>query len=270
MTPPKPKKGEKAKPGQLTKEQRNEVLMKLARVCKKQGSYHLATKKYTQSGDKLKAMKCLLKSGDTEKIIFFAGVSRNQKIYILAANYLQNLDWHNDPEIMKAIINFYTKAKAFEQLSGFYDACAQVEIDEYRDYEKALGALKEAVKYMIKAKVANKEEQLASLHQRIQLVEIFVQARRLVKTDPAEMVKICHQLLDRPDVETAIRVGDGFALLIEFYYAQRNFEQAYRLIEKMRERHIILNPYLDQDMINNIYQAVGVSVGRNQQALRAL
>ena len=53
-------------------------------------------------------------------------------------------------EIMKAIINFYTKAKAFEQLSGFYDACAQVEIDEYRDYEKALGALKEAVKYMIK------------------------------------------------------------------------------------------------------------------------
>ena len=28
----------------------------------------------------------------------------------------------------------------------------------------------------------------------------------------------------------------------------------------MRERHIILNPYLDQDMINNIYQAVGVQV----------
>merc|ERR1712028_217053 len=166
MTPPKPpKKGEKIPPGTLSKEQRVEILMKLARVCKKQGSYHLATKKYTQAGDKLKAMKCLLKSGDTEKIIFFAGVSRNQKIYILAANYLQNLDWHNDPEIMKAIINFYTKAKESERLSGFYDACAQVEIDEYRDYEKALGALKEAVKYMIKAKVPNKEESLASLQQ---------------------------------------------------------------------------------------------------------
>merc|ERR1712196_65084 len=82
--------------------------------------------------------------------------------------------------------------------------------------------------------------------------------------DPAEMVKICHQLLDRPDVETAIRVGDGYALLIEFYYAQRNFEQAYRLIEKMRERHIILNPYLDQDMINAIYQAVGVAVEQDR------
>jgi hypothetical protein len=30
----------------------------------------------------------------------------------------------------------------------------QVEIDEYRDYEKALGALKEAVKYMIKVQSA--------------------------------------------------------------------------------------------------------------------
>jgi intraflagellar transport protein 140 len=34
-------------------------------------------------------MKSLLRSGDTEKIIFFAGVSRNRDIYILAANYLQ-------------------------------------------------------------------------------------------------------------------------------------------------------------------------------------
>ena len=74
---------------------RQELLEKLAKCCKKQGNYHLATKKYTQAGDKLKAMKCLLKSGDTEKIIFFAGVSRNREIYILAANYLQNLDWQD-------------------------------------------------------------------------------------------------------------------------------------------------------------------------------
>ena len=34
-------------------------------------------------------MKALLKSGDTEKIIFFAGVSRQKEIYVMAANYLQ-------------------------------------------------------------------------------------------------------------------------------------------------------------------------------------
>jgi intraflagellar transport protein 140 len=59
-------------------------------------------------------MKSLLKSGDTEKIIFFAGVSggKQKEIYVLAANYLQSLNWKADPEITKAIINFYTKVRA--------------------------------------------------------------------------------------------------------------------------------------------------------------
>ena len=70
------------------------------------------------------AMKALLKSGDTEKIVFFAGVSRQKEIYVMAANYLQSLDWRKDPEIMKNIIGFYTKGRALELLAGFYDACA--------------------------------------------------------------------------------------------------------------------------------------------------
>ena len=58
--------------------------------------------------------------------MFFAGVSRQKDVYILAGNYLQTLEWRKDPEIMKNIINFYTKGKAMELLAGFYDACAQV------------------------------------------------------------------------------------------------------------------------------------------------
>lgn len=71
-------------------------------------------------------MRALLKSGDTEKIVFFAGVSRQKEIYIMAANYLQSLDWRNDPEIMKNIISFYTKGRALDLLAGFYEACAEV------------------------------------------------------------------------------------------------------------------------------------------------
>lgn len=71
-------------------------------------------------------MRALLKSGDTEKIIFFAGVSRSRNIYVMAANYLQSLDWRTDPEIMKHIISYYTKGRALDSLAGFYDACAQV------------------------------------------------------------------------------------------------------------------------------------------------
>jgi intraflagellar transport protein 140 len=29
------------------------------------------------------------------------------------------------------------QAKAFDALAAFYETCAQVEIDEYRDYDKA-------------------------------------------------------------------------------------------------------------------------------------
>lgn len=84
-------------------------------------------------------MKSLLKSGDTEKIVFFAGVSRQKEIYVMAANYLQSLDWKKDPEIMKNIIGFYTKGRVLDLLSGFYEACAQVRfclsIDSFKCYE---------------------------------------------------------------------------------------------------------------------------------------
>ncbi|XP_065658509.1 intraflagellar transport protein 140 homolog [Hydra vulgaris] len=102
----------------------------------------------------MKAMKSLLKSGDTEKIVFFAGVSRQKEIYVMAANYLQSLDWQN-PEILKNIISFYTKGRALESLSTFYESCAQVEIDEFENYEKAFGALTEAYKCLSKAKPKN-------------------------------------------------------------------------------------------------------------------
>ena len=57
----------------------------------------------------MKALKSLIRSGDTEKIIFFAGVSRQAEIFVMAANYLQTLDWHKHPDLMKNIVAFYTK-----------------------------------------------------------------------------------------------------------------------------------------------------------------
>merc|ERR1740138_858722 len=43
--------------------QRAEILSQMAKLCKKQGSFQLACKKFTQAGDKFKAMQSLLKSG---------------------------------------------------------------------------------------------------------------------------------------------------------------------------------------------------------------
>lgn len=71
-------------------------------------------------------MKALLKSGDTEKIIFYANVSRQHEIYIMAANYLQTLDWQERPDFLKTIVLFYNKGKAPHLLANFYVSCAQV------------------------------------------------------------------------------------------------------------------------------------------------
>lgn len=59
---------------------RVELLERIANCCFEQGSYQLATKKYTQAGKKFEAMKSLLKSGDVEKIIFFASRCRQREV----------------------------------------------------------------------------------------------------------------------------------------------------------------------------------------------
>ena len=98
----------------------------LGDCCMKQGEYLVACKKYTQSGNVDKAMRALLKSGDTLKIVYYANTSKQRHLYVMAANYLQSLDWRNHPDVMDNIITFYTKGKAHQSLANFYEACAQV------------------------------------------------------------------------------------------------------------------------------------------------
>jgi len=256
---------EKNSPG-MAPAQRAEILQQMAKLCKKQGSFQLACKKFTQAGDKLKAMKSLLKSGDTEKIIFFAGTARQPDIYVLAGNYLQSLDWHNDPEIMKNIIQFYSKAKAHDKLASFYDACAQVEIDEYRDYEKAGGALREALKYLVKGAGAgaDSDPRVISLQNRISIVDKFAGIRKLGRSDPEQMVQVCEKMLEVPEIETAVRIGDVFAQLVEHFAEVQDYPSAHRTVERMRERGIILTPYLDRAVLDAIYRGVGLEVPESE------
>jgi len=251
----------------MEQSQRSEILQEIAKLCKKQGSFQLACKKFTQAGDKLKAMKSLLKSGDTEKITFFAGTARQPDIYVLAGNYLQSLDWHNDPETMKNIIQFYSKAKAYDKLAAFYDACAQVEIDEYRDYDKAGGALREALKYIVKAAGAGAEsdERVLSLQNRISMVEQFAHVRKMAKSEPDQMVAVCEKMMDMPDVESAVRIGDIFAQLVEHYSEAHDYDSAFRTVERMRGRGIVLTPYLDHALLQTIYSAAGQPLPESEQ-----
>ncbi|KAJ7305775.1 hypothetical protein JRQ81_010141 [Phrynocephalus forsythii] len=252
---------------ELSEDMRRELLEQIADCCMRQGNYHMATKKYTQAGNKLKAMRALLKSGDTEKIVFFAGVSKQREIYIMAANYLQSLDWRKDPEIMKNIISFYTKGRALDLLAGFYDACAQVEVDEYQNYEKALGALTEAYKCLSKAKARSPVEQeskLALLHSKMALVKRFIQARRLYPEDPKEAARQCESLLGEPDLDSTIRLGDVLSFLVEHHLRVQEFQMAYRYLEEMRKKIpcVNLNYYVNQQTIDAVHRGLGIPLSR--------
>lgn len=238
---------------------RKEILLGIAKALKLQGSYTLASKKYTQAGDRVRAIKCLVRGGDTKAVIQFASISRNAEIYKLAANYLQQMNWRESVDIMKAIITFYTKAKAFEQLAGFYDSCAQVEIDDYRDYEKAIGALRESLKHLAKASTRQAEDMASHTERRVMMIEKFVQARQLAAKDPDTMVAICEALLHEPNLEDAIRAGDCLAMLIEHFHSRNKLKEAYACIQEMEQRKIPPQPYVDAEILEQVYRAAGVS-----------
>eukprot|EP01017_Pseudomicrothorax_dubius_P018986 TRINITY_DN2090_c0_g1_i1.p1 TRINITY_DN2090_c0_g1~~TRINITY_DN2090_c0_g1_i1.p1 ORF type:complete len:410 (+),score=166.40 TRINITY_DN2090_c0_g1_i1:12-1241(+) len=243
--------------------ERQKLILLIAKKAKKQGNFELASKKYIQLGEKMKAIKCLILLGDIEKVVTFANNARIPEIFVLAGNFLQGTDWHNNPQLMKYIINFYGKAKAFDNLAGFYEACATLEIDEYRDYEKAMAALKEALKYAERSTSDRKEEKKTTIDEKIFFIEKFLTARGLAKSNPEEMIKVCNSLLENSRAEVVIRVGDVLAFLAEYHYARKDMRSAFDALQKMQARKILFTPYLDQEIIENIYAGVGQKYQKN-------
>lgn len=230
-------------------QKRANLIKTTAKNAKMQGNFALASTLYMQIGEKVKAAKCLVRQGDTETIIKFAENARSPDIYILTANYLQNSDWHNNPNLMKKIIAFYTRAKSYQHLAGFYEACAAVEIDEDRNYERASQALEEALKYLTKATMDNREARQQAIEQKKFYIDKFVEAKQLAQTSPQQCLQACQQLLGSISGDSGVRAGDIYAQMIELFYHQGQGEPAYRLIQQMEERGITVHLYLDREMV---------------------
>lgn len=62
--------------------------MRIAKLIKKQGNFKLGAKIYTMANEKMKGLKCLLKSGDVKSVIGFANAARQTEVYVFAGNFL--------------------------------------------------------------------------------------------------------------------------------------------------------------------------------------
>jgi intraflagellar transport protein 140 len=105
---------------------RLEVSLRLAKLLMKQGEFEVAHQLYVRLNNLKKALKCLIKMGNKERVIEFTHTCRISELYIIAANFLQSIEWVDNEDVVKTIISFYTKARAFLNLANFYDLFANV------------------------------------------------------------------------------------------------------------------------------------------------
>lgn len=211
------------------------VLTELGDILQEQGDYHTATKKFTQGGDKIRAMKSLLKSGDTDKIVFFAGMSRQKEVYIMAANYLQSLNWQSDGKILKNIIQFYSKAHAYDLLANFYANCAQAEIDEFHDYDKAMKALQEASRCLTKITTDSVQQNRVADNLQNACVEVNKVLEIQDALDRGEygnVVAVCKSMLSISE-RSPVRHVHIQAILVEALIRHRDYDEALNALKDL-------------------------------------
>ncbi len=94
------------------------------------------------------------------------------------------------------------------------------------------------------------------------MVNKFSSARKLAETNPNQMIAMCEELIklytntNNNNLESAVRIGDVYALLVEYYHSINDMNNAYNIIKRMINNNIILGPYLDTNIIQNICNAM--------------
>lgn len=243
---------------ELDEPTRMEILIELGDILQQQGDYQMATKKFTQAGDKIRAMKSLLKSGDRDKIIYFASMSRQKEVYIMAANYLQGLDYQSDAKVLKHIVQFYTKAQAYDLLSNFYARAAQIEVNEFRDYKKALTALQEAAKTL--TKVPNSTKAQDTLQLTIAEVRKVLEIYELAEhREYAAVINECRNFLMNTE-KPPIRHVHIMGLLVEALISNKHYQDALALLRELiiKTSDGEFREFLDKGLVERLTSELGV------------
>ena len=141
-----------------------------------------------------------------------------------------------------------------------------MEIDEYRDYEKALGAMRESAKHLAKSKTPESPARIDALRARTRLVERFVEVRKSLGADPVAARASARELLRDAHAARAsdeggnVRAGDVYAMLIEHTFGNEgNASGAFELLEEMRVKGVAVGPYVEPEMVAAIRREVGAT-----------
>ncbi|KAF4653555.1 hypothetical protein FOL47_010442 [Perkinsus chesapeaki] len=241
-----------------------DLLISVGNLAKKNGLYAVACKKFTQAGDKIRAMKALLRSGDTERIVFYAQTARTKEVYILAANSLQSLDWYKNEELEKNIVSFYTRAKATDQLIRFHELRAHSAIDERQDVEGAIRALGDALAVIDKNPAGSATAETSNIKSSLGLLEKFAEAKRSAQTDPRASLVACGGLLQSVELKSSpLRAGDvqptkwiryviRYAFMAHLFHTNGQTSDAAEVVKRMIQQNITPSVYVPRELLREI------------------
>lgn len=176
----------------LDKEKDNKVKQqltsRLAKLLMMDGEFELAHDIYVKLNNLKKAMKCCIKMGNKDKVIEFAHMCRMPELYILASNFLQSLDL--TPDIVKTIVSFLNKAKAFYNLASFYEFFASTEIEK-KNYSQALEIYNETLKTVqrVRENDQKKDDKIAEIKNKISTTKKLLEESNKAKKSSSKEEK---------------------------------------------------------------------------------
>lgn len=234
------------------------VLQRFASLCEQQGEFAIAASLYVKLKDHVASMKALIRSGDTSKVVKFANLIKKKETYILAANYLATFKPREGQQVFDTIVTLYSKAKAPDKLSRFYQASAQVEIEDYQDYEKGLELVKKARDIIEKIEnLKNKDQLMSLMNNKIDRIEKYLAAINSIKSEPKRGLQLCVELLKSKDIENYLRTDDIYIVMVQCYVAQGNYKKAHKILEDLKNSGTDITWYMDVAAIQKIYKEVG-------------
>ena len=240
---------------------KKELTARLAKLLMTQGDFEMAHDIYVKMGNLKKAMKCYIKMGDKNKVIEFAQICRNPELFILAANFLQNLEW--TPDVIKIIVSFFNKAKAYYNLSQFYTVLGVSAINEKKDFKKGEEYLKEALKVIMKVRENDdkKNNKIDEIKKKLDFIDSLNDMNDKLKGgDAAGALNRCNELLKISGRDDILSDKDIYGFMFKIHYFQKDFQNAFVVLEQCR---------INQKMTNiasvNLIQEVLNNVGRENQ-----
>ena len=239
---------------------KQDLTSRLAKLLMTQGDFEMAHDIYVKIGNLKKAMKCYIKMGDKSKVIEFAHNCRNPELFILAANFLQNLDW--TPDVVKIIVSFYNKAKAYYNLAQFYIQVAVSEINDKKDFKKGEEDLKNALKAIMKVRENDdkKNEKIDEIKKKLDFIEnLNDMNNKLQNNNPQGALQKCNELLKINGRDDILKDKDIYGFMFKIYYFQKDYQNAFYILDQCK----------NQKMVNvapvNLVQEVLHNVGRENQ-----